>query len=386
MNEAVIVSSVRSPIAKARKGSLTKYRMDDLGSLILKEALKRAPEFDQHEIEDVYCGCAMPEGEQGMNIGRNIALLAGLPIEVPACTINRFCASSLSTIMESAKSIWAGFGDIFASVGVETMTNVPMGGFNVSMNPKLTEKGGPEHGFPWAYAPMGITAENVAKEYNVSREDQDAFAYESNMRAAKATAEGWFKDEIAPIELADGRIFDKDEGPRPNTTVETLAKLKPAFIKGGSVTAGNSSQLSDGAAAVIIMNRKRAEALGVKKMWRVRSFAVAGVRPELMGIGPIAATRKVLKRADLKIEDFDLIELNEAFASQSLAVIRTIHMDQAKVNIHGGAIALGHPLGCSGTRIVVTLINALERTGGNRGLATMCVGGGMGGALVIERV
>ncbi len=386
MNEAVIVSAVRSPIGKARKGSLIKTRMDDLGAHVVKEALKRLPEFDYAEIEDLYCGCAMPEGEQGMNIGRAVGILAGLPISVPGCTINRFCASSLSTIMEGAKGIWAGIGDTYLSVGIETMTNVPMGGFNISMNPKLVEGESKKHGFPWYYVPMGVTAENVARKFEVSREDQDEFAYQSNMKAAKAIQEGWFKNEIVPVTLPDGRVFDTDEGVRPNTTVEALGKLKPAFMKDGSVTAGNSSQLSDGGAAIVLMSHKKAESLGIKNMWRVASFAVAGVDPEIMGMGPEAATKKILARTGLKLDDIDAIELNEAFASQSLAVIRNLGADPAKVNLHGGAIALGHPLGCSGTRIVVTLINVLERIGGKRGLATMCVGGGMGGALLIEKV
>ncbi len=386
MNEAVIVSAVRSPIGKARKGSLVKYRIDDLGALVVRKALEKLPEFDWHEVEDVYCGCAMPEAEQGMNIGRIISILAGLPLEVSACTYNRFCASSLSAIMEAAKSIWVGFGDVFVSVGVETMTNVPMGGYNISMNPKLTEHAAHEHGYPWYYVPMGVTAENVAKKFGISREDQDEFGYNSHMKAAKAIQEGWFKEEIVPVELPDGRTFDTDEGVRPDTSLEALAKLKPAFVKDGTVTAGNSSQLSDGAAAVIVMDRKKAEALGVQEMWRVVAFATAGVDPEIMGIGPVPATKKALARANMTLDDIDLIELNEAFAAQSLAVIRELGMPMEKVNVHGGAIALGHPLGCSGARIVVTLIHALKRTGGKRGLATMCVGGGMGGALIIEKV
>lgn len=386
MNEAVIVSAVRSPIAKARKGSLVKYRMDDLGALLVQKALERIPEFDRHEVEDLYCGCAMPEGEQGMNIGRIIGLLAGLPNEVSACTYNRFCASSLSAIMESAKSVMIGHGEIFLAVGIETMTNVPMGGYNVSMNPKLTEHECRKHDLPWAYVPMGITAENVAKKYSVSREDQDKFGYESNMKAAKATKEGWFKDEIIPVELPDGQVFDTDEGPRPNTTMEVLGKLKPAFVKDGTVTAGNSSQLSDGAACCVVMDRKKAESMGIKDMWRIVSFGTAGVHPEYMGMGPEPATRKVLARAKMKLDDMDAIELNEAFAAQSLAVIRNLEANPEKVNQHGGAVALGHPLGCSGARIVVTLIGVLNRIGGKRGLATMCVGGGMGGALIIEKV
>ena len=386
MNEAVIVSAVRSPLAKARKGSLVKYRMDDLGALLVNKALEKLPDFDKKEIEDLYCGCAMPEGEQGMNIGRTISLLAHLPFEVSACTYNRFCASSLSAIMESAKSVMIGHGEVFLAVGVETMTNVPMGGYNVDMNVKLTEDECRKHDLPWAYIPMGTTAENVAKKYKVSREDQDKFGYESNMKAAKATKEGWFKNEIVPIELPDGRVFDTDEGPRPQTTLEALAKLKPAFLKDGSVTAGNSSQLSDGGACCVVMERKKAEALGIKDMWRVVSFGTAGLDPEYMGMGPVPSTRKVLKRAGMKIDDFDAIEINEAFASQSIAVVRELEADASKVNMHGGAIALGHPLGCSGARIVVTLINVLNRIGGKRGLATMCVGGGMGGALIIEKV
>ncbi len=386
MNEAVIVSAVRSPLAKARKGSLVKYRMDDLGALLVQKALERLPEFDRKEIEDLYCGCAMPEGEQGMNIGRLISILAHLPYEVSACTYNRFCASSLSAIMECAKSVMIGHGEIFLAMGVETMTNVPMGGYNVDMNPKLTEHECAKHDLPWAYIPMGATAENVAKKYNISREDQDKFAYESNMKAAKAIKEGWFKNEIVPVELPDGRVFDTDEGPRPDTTMEALAKLKPAFLEGGSVTAGNSSQLSDGGACCVVMSRKRAEALGIKEMWRIASFGTAGLEPEYMGMGPVPAVKKVLARAGMKLSDIDAIELNEAFAAQGLGVLRQLEADQSKVNLHGGAVALGHPLGCSGARITVTLINVLKRIGGKRGLATMCVGGGMGGALIIEKV
>lgn len=386
MNEPVIVSAVRSPIGKARKGSLVKHRMDDLGALLVQNALERIPDFDKKEIEDLYCGCAMPEGEQGMNVGRIIALLARLPQEVSACTYNRFCASSLSAIMESSKSVMVGHGDAFVAVGIETMTNVPMGGFNVDMNPKLTEKECKKHDLPWAYVPMGITAENVAKKYEVSREAQDEFAYESNMKAAKAIKEGWFKDEIVPVELPNGEVFDTDEGPRPDTTKEVLGKLKPAFVQGGTVTAGNSSQLSDGAACCVVMSRKKAESLGIKDMWRVVSFGTAGVHPEYMGMGPVPATKKALGRADMKLDDMDAVELNEAFASQSVAVLGELGANREKVNQHGGAIALGHPLGCSGARIVVTLIGVLNRIGGKRGLATMCVGGGMGGALIIEKV
>jgi acetyl-CoA acetyltransferase family protein len=360
--------------------------MDDLGALLVQNALERIPDFDKKEIEDLYCGCAMPEGEQGMNVGRIIALLARLPQEVSACTYNRFCASSLSAIMESSKSVMVGHGDAFVAVGIETMTNVPMGGFNVDMNPKLTEKECKKHDLPWAYVPMGITAENVAKKYEVSREAQDEFAYESNMKAAKAIKEGWFKDEIVPVELPNGEVFDTDEGPRPDTTKEVLGKLKPAFVQGGTVTAGNSSQLSDGAACCVVMSRKKAESLGIKDMWRVVSFGTAGVHPEYMGMGPVPATKKALGRADMKLDDMDAVELNEAFASQSVAVLGELGANREKVNQHGGAIALGHPLGCSGARIVVTLIGVLNRIGGKRGLATMCVGGGMGGALIIEKV
>lgn len=386
MNEAVIVSAVRSPVAKARKGSLVKYRMDDLGALMVQKALEKIPEFDRKEIEDLYCGCAMPEGEQGMNIGRIIGVLARLPNEVSACTYNRFCASSLSAIMESAKSVMIGHGEAFLAVGVETMTNVPMGGYNVNMNPKLTEQECRKHDLPWAYVPMGITAENVTKKYDINRDDQDKFAYESNMKAAKAIKEGWFKKEIVPVELPGGKVFDTDEGPRGNTSMEILGKLKPAFVKDGSVTAGNSSQLSDGASCCVVMSRNKAEALGIKDMWRIVSFGTAGVHPEYMGMGPVPATRKALERAGMKLEDMDAVELNEAFAAQSVAVLRELDADFSKVNLHGGAIALGHPLGCSGARITVTLIHALERIGGKRGLATMCVGGGMGGALILEKV
>lgn len=384
MNEAVIVSAVRSPIGRARKGSLVKMRMDDLGAFLVKAALEKLPKFDYKEIEDLYCGCAMPEGEQGMNVGRVIGILARLPYEVSACTYNRFCASSLCAVMESAKSAMIGHGEIFVAAGVETMTNVPMGGYNVSMNPLLTEEECRKHDLPWGYIPMGITAENVAKKYGINREAQDEFAYNSHMKALKAIDEGWFKEEIVLIDLPDGKVLENDEGPRRGTSMEALAKLKPAFDKDGTVTAGNSSQLSDGAAVVVVMSRKKAEALGIKPIARIVSFGTAGVDPEIMGMGPVPATQKALERAGWKLSDIEVIELNEAFAAQSLGVIQELGANPEIINVHGGAVALGHPLGCSGARITVTLIHALKRLGKKKGLATMCVGGGMGGALIIE--
>jgi acetyl-CoA acetyltransferase family protein len=327
----------------------------------------------------------MPEGEQGMNVARNIGFLAGVPNSAAATTVNRFCASGLETIMQAARAIMVGDGEVFIAGGVETMSHVPMGGFNPSLNPKLMQKGSPE-----AYIGMGMTAENVAKKYKVSREDMDKFALESHQKALAAIKEGRFKNEIVAVDVPqdDGSVrkVDTDEGPRAETTLEKLASLKPAFIEGGSVTAGNSSPLTDGAAAVIVMSDALAQKLGIKPLARIHAMAVSGTDPEIMGICPIPAVTKVLKRAGKKIADIDIVELNEAFASQSLAVIRELGIDPKRVNPNGGAIALGHPLGCSGSRIMATLINDLITFDKKWGIETMCVGGGQGAACVIERL
>ena len=385
MKEAVIVSAVRSPMGKAGKGLLANLRIDDLGAIILQEALRRVPNLDPNEIEDVLIGCAMPEGEQGMNIARNISLLAGVPQSAAAVTVNRFCASGLEAINTAALRIMTGNGEVFVAGGVETMTHVPMGGFNPSLNEKFFQPGAAQ-----AYISMGITAENVAAKYKISREDQDKFAVASHQKAIRAQKEGLFKNELVPVEipLPDGKkvLLDKDENPRDGSTVEKLGQLKAAFKEGGSVTAGNSSPLTDGAAMVVLMSSERAKALGIKPLARIVGMAVAGCAPELMGIGPVPAIQKVLKRAGMAIKDIDIFELNEAFAAQSLAVLRELGIDLDKVNPKGGAIALGHPLGCSGARIMATLINDLASFDKRFGIETMCVGGGQGAATIIERL
>ncbi len=385
LREAVIVSAVRSPMGRALKGNYVNLRIDDLGAAVVKEALRRIENLNPNEIEDVIVGCAMPEGEQGMNVARNISFLAGIPNSAAAVTVNRFCASSLQTIMDAARAVMVGDGEIFVAAGIETMSHVPMGGFNPSLNPKLIQKGMPD-----AYISMGITAENVAEQYKISREEMDLFAYESHQKAIAAQKAGKLKNEIVGIEIPDGqggvKLITVDEGPRGDTTVEKLATLKPVFKQGGSVTAGNSSPLTDGAAAVVIMSLEKAKSLGVKPLARIHAMAVAGCAPEVMGIGPIPAVKKVLKRAGKTIADIDIFELNEAFASQSLAVIKELGIDRKKVNPHGGAIALGHPLGCSGARIMATLINDLFTYDKKWGVETMCIGGGQGAACVIERL
>ncbi len=383
--DAVIVAAIRSPMGKANKGLLTNIRIDDLGAAVVKELLKRVPKLDPKEIEDVQIGCAMPEGEQGMNVARQISFLAGIPLTAGATTINRFCASGLESIANCALRISAGIGEVYVAGGVESMSHVPMGGFNPSLNEKLCQSGAPE-----AYISMGITAENVAQKYKISREDQDKFALASHQKAIRATKEGKFKWEMTAVEVktADGKkvTLDRDENPREDSTLESLAKLKPAFKEGGSVTAGNSSPLTDGAAAVVVMSADRAKALGIQPLVKIRAMAVAGLDPATMGMGPVPAVQKVLKRAGMTLKDIDIIEINEAFASQSLAVLRELGVDQTKVNPHGGAIALGHPLGCSGSRIMATLINDLTIYKKTIGLETMCIGGGQGMAMVVERV
>ncbi|GAK08491.1 MULTISPECIES: acetyl-CoA C-acetyltransferase [Geomicrobium] len=390
MREAVIVSGARTAVGKAKKGTLAQMRPDDYAAETVKETLKRAGDFDASQIEDVIFGCAMPEAEQGMNMARNISGLAGLPNTAGAVTINRYCASGLQSIAYAGEKIMLGHAHTILAGGAESMSLIPMGGHVIAPNAKLVENA-PEY-----YMGMGHTAEQVANEFGVSREDQDAFAVESHKRAAAAIEAGRFKDEIVPLEVKKRYVdannkfqentvtFDTDEGVRVGTTVETLSGLRPAFHVKGSVTAGNSSQMSDGAASVLLMDREKAEADGLKPMAKFLGMAVAGVRPEVMGIGPVEAIPKVLKNVGLSLEDIGLFELNEAFASQSLQVIRSLELDHSKVNVNGGAIALGHPLGCSGTRLTLSLIHEMKRRNEQYGVVTMCIGGGMGAAGVFE--
>jgi len=390
MREAVIVTGVRTAVGKAPKGTLKDTRPDDLGAVVIEELLNRVPEVDPNQIDDVIIGCAFPEGEQGMNVARNIALRAGLPTSVPGMTVNRYCSSGLQTIAIAAEKVMVGFADIIIAGGVESMSMIPMGGNKPAPNPWLMEHK------PEAYMAMGNTAEEVAKRFQVSREEQDAFALESHKRAAKAIKEGKFKEEIVPVYVKktsiDGNgkqvieeiIFDTDEGVREDTSIEALNKLRPVFSTNGTVTAGNASQTSDGAAAVMVMSREKAEDLGLKPMAKFLSYAVAGVDPDIMGIGPKAAVPKALALAGLTIDDIDLFEINEAFASQAVYVMRELGLDPEKVNVNGGAIALGHPLGCTGSKLTVTLLQELKRRNGRYGVVTMCIGGGMGAAGVIE--
>lgn len=389
MREAVIVAGARTPVGKAGKGSLATVRPDDLGALAIKETLKRANGYDG-PIDDLIIGCAMPEAEQGMNVARNIGALAGLPDTTPAITVNRFCSSGLQSIAYGAERIMLGHAEAIIAGGVESMSMVPMMGNTIRPNITLAETA------PQYYMGMGHTAEQVAMKYGVSREDQDAFAVRSHEKAAAAIKAGKFVDEIVPVEVIKrfvnekGKyeektvLFDMDEGVRTGTTMEVLAKLRPAFSVKGSVTAGNASQTSDGAASVLVMDREVAEGNGLRPIAKFRSFAVGGVPPEVMGIGPIEAVPKALKLAGLSIEDIDLWELNEAFASQSLQVIRHLGLDMDKVNVNGGAIALGHPLGATGSVLTVRMLNELKRQGKQFGVVTMCIGGGMGAAGVFE--
>ncbi|WAH35777.1 acetyl-CoA C-acetyltransferase [Alicyclobacillus dauci] len=390
MKEAVIVSCARTPIGKSGRGSLRQTRPDDLGALVLDAVLERAPGVSKEEIEDVVIGCAMPEAEQGMNVGRIIALRAGLPTTVPGVTVNRFCSSGLQSIAIAAQQIMSGMADVVVAGGVESMSMVPMTGYNLSPNPTLVDR------LPATYMSMGHTAEQVAKRFGVSREDQDRFAVRSHERAAAAIDGGKFKEEIVPVPVEQVHIdennkvvtrtvmFDTDEGVRRETTLDRLAQLRPAFQLNGTVTAGNASQTSDGAAAVLLMSAERANELGLKPLAAFRGFAVAGVDPDIMGVGPIAAVPKALKVAGLSLSDIDLVELNEAFASQAIQVIRGLELDESKVNVNGGAIALGHPLGCTGSRLTVSLIHEMMRSKLKYGLVTMCIGGGMGAAGVFE--
>jgi len=389
VREAVIVSGVRLAQGKAPKGTLKDMRPEDMAATVIKEAIARVPGLDPAAVEDVVMGCAFPEGEQGLNFGRIAAIRAGLPTSVPGFTINRFCSSGLNAIAIAAQFIQAGSADICVAGGTESMSRVPMGGHTPRPHPGIVET------YPELYISMGHTAENVCARFNVTREECDAFALRSHQRAAAAIDAGKFKDEIIPVKVKqvsfDGKkavekevLFDTDEGVRRDTSLEALARLKPAFAAKGNVTAGNSSQTTDGAAAVVVMSAEKAAEMGVKPMAIFRSFAVGGVDPDIMGVGPVAAVPKALKLAGITIADLDLIELNEAFASQSLAVCRTLGFDMEKVNVNGGAIALGHPLGCSGARLTVSIMYEARRRKAKYGLVTMCVGGGMGAAGVLE--
>ncbi len=393
MREAVIVAATRTAVGKAKRGVTANARSDEMAATVIQELMRQTDgKLDPAEIDDVIIGCAMPEGSQGLNFARVIALRSGLPIDVPGQTVNRFCSSGLQTIAMAAERIIANGADIIIAGGAETMSLVPMSGFHISPNPYMAEND------PNVYMSMGLTAERVAEEFNVSREDQDTFAYHSHRKTAEATDSGRFRDQIVPFEIEetiigeDGRpttvttTLTEDEHLRRDTTVEGLSKLKPVFKEGGSVTAGNSSPLSDGAAGVIVMEASRAAQLGLTPLMRFVSFSVAGVRPEIMGVGPIAAIPKLLKRTGMTIDDIDLVELNEAFASQSLAVIRTLEMDPQKVNVNGGAIAMGHPLGCTGSKLTVQLLHEMKRRDSKYGLVTMCIGGGMGAAGLFENL
>ncbi len=382
MRSAVIVEAKRIPVGRGIKGAYAATRPEQLGSVVL-EAIKPLLK-DWSALEDVLVGCAMPEGEQGMNMARLISFRAGLPITAGAATINRFCGSSQETMLMAARAILAGAGDIFLTGGVESMSKVPMMGFNVSVDPYLTEH------FPAAYCSMGITAENLAKEYKISRKEQDEFAFQSHQKAAAAWKAGKYENEVVRFETKglDGKpvTLKQDECVRAETNLEKLGELKPAFMAEGTVTAGNSSPITDGAAFLLVMEESLAKSLGLKPRARILNGAVAGVEPDRMGIGPVPAVKKVLARVGLKLDQIDAIELNEAFAAQSLAVIREGGYDPAKVNAWGGAIAIGHPLGASGARIITTLLNRLETDGGKYGVATMCIGGGQGIASVIEKI
>jgi acetyl-CoA acyltransferase len=393
MREAVIVAASRTAVGKSKKGVTRSARSDEMAAVVIHDLLRQTEgKLDPAEIDDVVLGCAMPEGSQGLNFARVISLRAGLPVEVPAQTVNRFCASGLQTIAQAAERIIADGADIIIAGGAESMTLVPMTGFQISPNPYMAEHD------PKVYMSMGHTAERVADEFNISREEMDQFAYESHLKAAAATDAGKFAAEIVPFQIEDVSVddegkrhavtidFSTDEHLRRDTTLEGLAKLKPAFRQGGRVTPGNSSPLSDGAAGVIVMEAGKAAALGLNPLARFVGFSVAGVRPEIMGVGPINAVPKLLKRAGMALDDLDLIELNEAFAAQALPVIRTLEMNPEKVNVNGGAIALGHPLGCTGSKLTVSLIHELKRRSARYGMVTMCIGGGMGAAGIFENL
>ena len=390
--EAVIVAAARTAVGKAKRGSLRTTRPDEMAAEVIKELLVRTEALDPADVDDVILGCAFPEGEQGMNMGRTVALRAGLPQSVPAETVNRFCASGLQTVAHAAHTIMAGQAEVIIAGGTESMTMVPMTGYKFAPNPFFAA----EH--PEVFTSMGLTAENVAEKYGVSRADQDAFSIRSHQRANNAVETGLFDPEVVPFNVeivepgTNGKprtrsyVFKRDEGPRGDSSLEALARLRPAFKEGGTVTAGNCSQMSDGAAGLVVMSRAKADTLGLKPMVRFISYAVGGVAPELMGMGPTAAVPKALKIAGMSLDDIELIELNEAFAAQGLAVMRELGMDEEKVNVNGGAIALGHPLGCTGAKLTTQLIYEMKRRDVQFGMVTMCIGGGMGAAGIFENI
>ncbi len=385
--DPVIVAATRTAVGKAKRGTLKSTRPETLAAAVIKELLKRAQDLDPHELDDLIIGCAFPEGEQGMNIARQIGFRAGLPEEIPAETINRFCSSGVQSIAHAAQAISAGYFDAAIAGGVEVMSMVPMTGYKFSPDQNLADE------YPEAYTSMGITAENVSDRYKITREMQDEFAFHSNQKAHQAVESGRFDEEIVPLEIEiitpSGEkqiIFKRDEGPRGDTSVELLSKLRPAFKLNGSVTAGNSSQMSDGAAGVIIMSKAKADALGLKPLARFISFAAGGVAPDIMGMGPVVAVPKVLKRTGMSLEDIGLIELNEAFAAQAVAVIKELGLNQELTNVNGGAIALGHPLGCTGAKLSVQMIHELKRRDLEFGMVTMCIGGGMGAAAIFQNM
>jgi len=392
MKEAVIVSAVRTAVGKAPKGTLKNTRPDDLGAAAIKEAVERVPGLDKSQIEDVIMGCAFPEAEQGMNVARTAVIAAGLPVETSAMTVNRYCSSGLQTIALAADRIATGGADVIVAGGLETMSMIPMGGNVVRPNPAIVDT------YPDYYLNMGLTAENLAKKYEITREQADEFSLGSHQKAAAAMKAGNFKDEIVPVSVhvdefdEKGRVrrkevvFDTDEGVRFDASPEGFAKLKPVFHVKGTVTAGNSSQMSDGAAATVVMSADKAKELGVTPLARFVSFATAGCLPEEMGVGPVYAIPKALKLAGLTLDQIDIIELNEAFAAQGLTVMKLLEMDPSKVNVNGGAVALGHPLGCTGAKLTATILQEMKRRNARYGMVTMCVGGGMGAAGIFERV
>lgn len=391
MREVVIASSVRTAVGKAFKGTLRATRPDELGAVAIRGALERVPQLDAREIEDVIMGCAMPEAEQGMNVARIASLRAGLPVECSAMTINRFCSSGLQAIAMAAERIACGGAEVIVAGGLESMSMIPMGGHKVSANPWLVEH------YPDAYLSMGLTAERLAKRYGITREQADEFSLRSHQKALAAIQAGRFEDEVVPVPVSfttpngskPKRVeftFKVDEGPRADTSLDVLAQLQPAFHAKGIVTAGNSSQMSDGAAAAVVMSAEKAKQLGIKPLARYVAFASAGYKPEEMGLGPVFAIPKALKLAGLSLDQVDVIELNEAFAAQALCVIKEAGLDPGRVNPNGGAVALGHPLGCTGAKLTATIVRELKRRNGRYGVVTMCVGGGMGAAGIFENI
>jgi acetyl-CoA acyltransferase len=391
MQEAVLIDCLRTPVGKAPRGTLRHSRPDDLAAVVIRALVERYPQVPRDEIDDVILGCAMPEAESGMNVARIAALRAGLPDIVPAVTINRFCSSGLQAIAMAAERIRAGAAEIILAGGTESMSLLPMSGHRFSPNPYLVDH------YPEVYLSMGLTAENLRVKYSISREEQDAFALRSHQNALRAQSTGAFEEEIVPVEVrstrfADGKrcvetaVLARDEGPRADTSLEALAKLRPVFHASGTITAGNASQMSDGAAVALVMSERRAARLGLEPVARFVSFAVAGVPPEIMGVGPVVAIPKALALAGLRLDDIGLIELNEAFAVQALAVIRLAGLDLERVNVNGGAIALGHPLGCTGAKLTATLLHEMRRRKVRYGLCTMCVGGGQGAAGIFELI